>query len=175
MAITVGRFNTQIKQDPDEFEGLVKEIEKISPKVMLEIGILRGGIISFYRGKMKVIGIEMTGDYPEDVVIGDSHKEDTYRKVKTKLGNDLLDVLFIDADHSYEGCRKDYEMYSPLVREGGLIAFHDIIENGWHKEAKEMCNEKIEVWKLWKELKSIYPHKEIVCNDSWAGIGVLYV
>jgi hypothetical protein len=34
--------------------------------------------------------------------------------------------LFIDGDHTYEGVRRDFEMYSPLVRKGGIIAFHDI-------------------------------------------------
>ena len=35
----------------------------------------------------------------------------------------MLDLLFIDGDHSYEGVRQDYKMYSKLVRDGGLIAF----------------------------------------------------
>jgi predicted O-methyltransferase YrrM len=37
-------------------------------------------------------------------------------------------LLFIDGDHSYEGVRRDWELYSPLVRPGGLIALHDIVE-----------------------------------------------
>jgi predicted O-methyltransferase YrrM len=43
------------------------------------------------------------------------------------LKDNKVDFLFIDADHSYEGVKKDFEMYSPLVRKGGIIAFHDII------------------------------------------------
>lgn len=48
--------------------------------------------------------------------------------------------LFIDADHSYKGCKADFEAWSPLVRSGGEIAFHDsnkpevtrvIEESGW--------------------------------------------
>lgn len=175
MVITVGRFNAQVKQEPEEFYGLLEEIEKVSPKVILEIGILRGGIISYYRDKVKVMGIEMTGNYPDDVIIGDSHSDNTLNEVKKRLNGQELDVLFIDADHSYEGCKKDYEMYAPLVRKGGIVAFHDIIQNGWHKEAWEQCQEKIQVWKLWEELKAEIPYKEIVHDKSWAGIGVLYV
>jgi len=37
------------------------------------------------------------------------------------------DFLFIDGDHTYEGVEGDFEMYSPLVRRGGIIAFHDIV------------------------------------------------
>ena len=36
-----------------------------------------------------------------------------------------VDVLFIDADHSYEGVKRDYEAWLPFVRRGSLIVFHD--------------------------------------------------
>ena len=36
-------------------------------------------------------------------------------------------MLLIDADHSYEGTRSDFELWSPLVAGGGLIVFHDLL------------------------------------------------
>jgi predicted O-methyltransferase YrrM len=33
--------------------------------------------------------------------------------------------VFIDADHSYEGAKADFEAWSPLVKSGGEVAFHD--------------------------------------------------
>ncbi len=36
-----------------------------------------------------------------------------------------MDFVFIDADHSYEGCLKDIDAWLPKVRKGGLIAGHD--------------------------------------------------
>jgi predicted O-methyltransferase YrrM len=36
-----------------------------------------------------------------------------------------IDFLFIDADHSYEAIRKDWEDWFPKVRNGGIIALHD--------------------------------------------------
>ena len=36
-----------------------------------------------------------------------------------------LSFVFIDADHSYEGCKADFEAWAPKVRVGGLISFHD--------------------------------------------------
>jgi len=38
-----------------------------------------------------------------------------------------LDFLFIGGDHTYEGVRMDFEMYSPLVRSCGIVVFHDIV------------------------------------------------
>ncbi len=39
----------------------------------------------------------------------------------------LCDVVFIDADHSYEGCRRDVERFSGLVRNGGCLILDDHI------------------------------------------------
>lgn len=36
-----------------------------------------------------------------------------------------LDFVFIDADHSYEGCRADIEAWLPKVKHGGLLGGHD--------------------------------------------------
>lgn len=36
-----------------------------------------------------------------------------------------IDFIFIDGDHSYEGCRADIEAWTPFVRKGGVMAFHD--------------------------------------------------
>ena len=37
-----------------------------------------------------------------------------------------LDVLFIDGDHQYASVLTDWLLYSPLVRPGGIVAFHDV-------------------------------------------------
>ena len=36
-----------------------------------------------------------------------------------------IDFLFIDGDHSIEGCKEDFDMYAPKLKPGGYIAFHD--------------------------------------------------
>lgn len=37
----------------------------------------------------------------------------------------IFDFVFIDADHSYDGCLCDIRSYLRLVRRGGMIAGHD--------------------------------------------------
>jgi predicted O-methyltransferase YrrM len=41
------------------------------------------------------------------------------------LAPEQFDLIFIDADHSYEGVRADIELSLPLLRPGGVLAFHD--------------------------------------------------
>jgi hypothetical protein len=36
-----------------------------------------------------------------------------------------IDVLFIDGDHSYEGVKLDFELYSKIVSPKGIILIHD--------------------------------------------------
>lgn len=38
---------------------------------------------------------------------------------------DNVDFLFIDGDHSREGCDRDFQLFSPKVKRGGLLGFHD--------------------------------------------------
>lgn len=47
-------------------------------------------------------------------------------------------LLFIDADHSYEGVRRDFESWSPLVRPGGIVAFHDDFAPGVSQVLREL-------------------------------------
>jgi predicted O-methyltransferase YrrM len=41
-----------------------------------------------------------------------------------------IDLLFIDGDHSYEGCSTDIKAWLRFVRRGGWVAFHDSSEQG---------------------------------------------
>ena len=39
-----------------------------------------------------------------------------------------IDVLFIDGDHSYEGVKTDFELYSNIMNDKGIIIIHDTDE-----------------------------------------------
>jgi predicted O-methyltransferase YrrM len=86
------------------------------------------------------------------------------------LGRKKIDLLFIDGDHTYEGVKADFEKYLPLVKKGGLIAFHDILDTPEHRA--QNCY----VAKFWEEIKQQHEHKEFVSQPlNWGGIGVLKV
>ena len=42
-----------------------------------------------------------------------------------RLGSRQIDFMFIDGDHSYEGVRTDWELWSPFVAPNGVVALHD--------------------------------------------------
>jgi predicted O-methyltransferase YrrM len=55
-------------------------------------------------------------------------------------------LVFIDGDHSYEGCKGDIESWEPHIAEGGYLVFHDyesyidsVTEtiDDWFREAKK--------------------------------------
>lgn len=45
------------------------------------------------------------------------------RDARTREGG--FDLVFLDALHTYEGLRDEWESWSPLVAPGGLVAIHD--------------------------------------------------
>lgn len=49
-----------------------------------------------------------------------------------------FDLVFIDADHSYEGVAQDIQMWLPKIRSGGILAGHDF---NWHtvRQAVKNC------------------------------------
>lgn len=52
-------------------------------------------------------------------------KEMSSVEAASQIEDQTLDLVFIDADHSYEGVREDIEAWFPKVKSGGWIGGHD--------------------------------------------------
>jgi predicted O-methyltransferase YrrM len=74
-----------------------------------------------------------------------------------------IDFIFIDGDHSFEGVKKDFELYSNLLSENGVIALHDarLFSNGWTKpnwgpvRLVEEIIKPSDEWKIVEEIDSL--------------------
>ena len=178
-------------QVKSEIIGLLKILKKKKPKVILEIGTAKGGTLFLFSRVAHEDSIIISLDLPKGefgggysifkiplyksfsrenqkihLVRADSHKEETLKKIKSILRGKKVDFLFIDGDHTYKGVKTDFKVYSPLVRESGIIVFHDV--------AKVSSGQKGNVRKFWKEVKSDYK-KEIIEDEKqgWGGIGII--
>lgn len=171
---------SKASQDKEELEELLKTVGEISPKVVIEIGAWHGysaetWIRAFDLNTLialeidedcEFLGLEDPGDTNAIYVWGaDSNDPTTALKTQQALMGKKVDFLFIDGDHHYEAVKKDFELYSPLVRPGGIVAFHD---------ARITDNYACEVYKFWNEIKGQYKHKEIF-SSTGTGTGVLFL
>jgi cephalosporin hydroxylase len=147
-----------------EASQLCEQLVKLKPKVVLEIGVdIRSSIFDLKH--LEKCNQSLT------FVVGDTFSDTTLTEVKDLLDNEEVDFLFIDANHSYESVKNDYEKFSPLVRKGGIIAFHDI-DSKFSKDITEGTT------KFWKEISSKSASSYEFVNyeaDVYFGIGMIIV
>ena len=193
----------QVRSEILQLGNLLKEL---APRRSMEIGTNYGGTLfllcTVSAPKAKIISVDLPfapfgGGYPGrkipifrrfprsgqklHLIRADSHLAETKERVLRLLKDERLDFVFIDADHTYEGVSRDFEMYAPLVRSGGMVAFHDIVT---HRQGTP-C----EVERFWNEVKGRYQYREFVEHPNpgsipiavtgapmeTSGLGVLFI
>jgi predicted O-methyltransferase YrrM len=177
----------QPQQVPTEIRMLLERVQADPPQSIVEIGVRNGGTLFLLATAAPdgahLVGIDLPTGYAArrqnlyrafarpvqrvDLLRVNSHDPSTVQLLRGVLDGRPIDLLFIDGDHSYDGVRRDFEMYSPLVADRGLIAFHDIVPGiAAHVEG---------VPQFWSELKASIHTEELV--EDWrqgdAGIGLL--
>jgi cephalosporin hydroxylase len=112
-------------------------------------------------------------DHDVTLCTGDSQKEETVAEVKGEFEGGLVDCLFIDADHTYEGVKRDFELWSPLVRNGGAVILHDVAD---HSVSNPACRVK-QFWDEYREAHpmGIYIQIAYASDPDWAGLGIIEV
>lgn len=164
------------QQKPKEFYELLKTLSEMqSNKIAVEIGSYDGGCLHAYVKLFdKVISIDLQNRSrlkEVDYIIGDSQKALPLLKETIGGKNTKIDFLMIDGDHSYDGVKADFNLYHKLVRKGGIIAFHDILDTELHREL--FCRVDL----FWNEIKKDdrFISYEIIDGNDWGGIGYLIV
>jgi predicted O-methyltransferase YrrM len=167
-------------QKPTELAQFLDLARSLEPQIVVEIGSYAGGTLwawSQIAPRVYAVDLPPTGTYASTgteqqahgtgMVFGDSHDDLTLETLEGLLQGAPVDVLFIDGDHSVSGVKADHEMYGPLVRPGGLIAFHDIVAHP--------NQPGIEVHRHWEQVRTPDAIEIVDPTDPpWGGIGVLH-
>jgi predicted O-methyltransferase YrrM len=103
---------------------------------------------------------------------GDSREAPVVEAVRRVIPAHGLDVLFIDGDHSYAGVRSDYLNYRNLVRDGGVIAFHDIVPDHAARFGRRTDSWTGDVPLFWSRLKPVLDTCEFVTSRDQDGFGI---
>ena len=175
-----------------ELEALLRIYDELAPRYVLEIGSQLGGTLYHWLETLEpgavICNIDILQNTtaeqklnlpvqwatwpPEGVVlhslIGRSDDPAIFAAVTKYMPH--IDFLFIDALHTYEGAKQDFERYGPLVRQGGIIALHDLMTPEFSPH--------IQVGKLWREIQAAgYKTQELRAADgaAFGGIGLVYV
>lgn len=179
------------EQDSEEIRTLAQIVRATKQKVIVEIGTYKGGtlfvwtrtnptaelIVSIdlpggkygggYDGKREKLYRLFAYQRPSTkmkFIRGNSHDKETVEKLKSILAGRKIDFLYIDADHTYSGVKTDFESYSPLVRAGGIIGFHDIRNMRPDHHVRD----------FWNQLKSGFRSQEILGKNTKTGNGIIF-
>lgn len=137
---------TELLQAAQELVWLYPFFKKLNPRTVLEIGVHQGGTMMVWHGFCKLlpkiknrlfVGVDINTSkirpnihtaYTTKIVSVDTMANHAMALVETALEGREVDFLYIDGEHKYEFVKNDYEKFSPLVRSGGIIAFHDVAQ-----------------------------------------------
>lgn len=112
---------------------------------MCEVGV-RDGRTTFYLldkiPTLTIYGVDLETNLFYNSNVKEKYK-DRLIPIKGKSGvvaNQVpnVDLVFIDADHSYQGCSIDIKQYTPKVNKGGILSGHDIDFPGVNKAVNEL-------------------------------------
>lgn len=80
------------------------------------------------------------------------HEADSIEFVKTWA--QPIDLLFIDAGHTYEAVKADYVAWHGFINLGGFIAFHDYMDM-W-PGIKRLLDEEVFIDDQWQNWQTVY-------------------
>lgn len=74
--------------------------------------------------------LENAGMMVPNQIVHDSHSVDY--PLYMNMAHPSFDYVFIDGDHTYEGCMADFDNVHPFCHGGTIVAFHDYDSVHWH-------------------------------------------
>lgn len=116
-------------------------------KTMIEVGV-RDGRTTFYLldhvADLTIIGIDTNTHqfYTEQVERRYGPRLRPMQGISYHVADEIpdasVDLVFIDADHSYEAVKQDIAKFAPKLRAHGILCGHDIDYPGVNRAVNEM-------------------------------------
>ncbi len=155
-------------QKAPELSAFLLAMAPLSPRVVVEVGCGDGGTLYAWSklNPRRLIGIDRRlplALHGSEMILADHRDPDTLRRLEGLLGDDLIDLLFIDSDHDYEAVRGDVVMYGRLLAPRGVLAFHDICTPPNRPD--------FGVERLWRQVADVEKHEIITDPPTCGGIG----
>ena len=186
--LEIARAEFGITQKHGEITGLLRRLRMIEPQTVVEIGTHKGGNSFLFCHALPsvklVVGVDLCVQNAPKLIYferpgqvyyalhGDSQTSSMLCNVKKRLNGQSVDFLFIDGDHSLNGVFADFQLYAPLVRPGGIVAFHDIVPDHRTRYGGETACYAGEVFQLWQKLKQVYDCEELIDHPGQDGFGI---
>lgn len=79
----------------------------------------------------------------------------------------FFDYIYIDADHSYEGCKKDLHAWWPRLRQGGVFAGHDYVDTKSRNGVDFGVIQAVDEFIVSKEIDKKYLHNTETGYRTW--------
>jgi len=182
-AFAAAHFGVGPVQHPPEINGLMQLARDIGADVVCEIGSRDAGTSVLFSRVLRPRTLIVMDLYAKNrwrlrraappgqtvhVIDGDSTHPLTVARLRRRLRGRPVDLLLIDGDHRWGGVRRDFINYREFVRDGGLIAFHDICEVT-DSNAGATAGDVPAFWKL---VSTIYPSDEFIETPGQQGLGI---
>lgn len=152
------QFDGGYSLDPEQQERVFKYASQLKPKtVIVEIGVANGRTAAAFLLAIKGKNISYTGidnyslthnyddvnnrlsklGVPYNLIMGDSHNTPWETPI---------DMLLIDGGHQEDGVAPDCEIWTPLVKKGGIVMFHDYDDSHTYGHAHEAVWRNADKW-----------------------------
>lgn len=175
-------------QIESEIMGLLAWAAESHPKTVCEIGTAAGGTtfllgqalpgverlfaIDLYVRRRRRLTFFSRPDQQLAFLDGSSYDQATVDRFGSQLGHRQLDLLFIDGDHTFAGVARDFALYRRFVKDGGIIVFHDIVDDYLTRYGQKTGRWAGDVPRFWREIKPYYSSREFVESPDQDGLGI---
>ena len=102
-----------------------------------ELERYEGGLYAEGQENRKINAEKLQSKYPDRSRMIFKRTDEAHKDIP----DGHLDFVFIDADHTYEGVKKDIELWEPKVHQNGLIIGHDLNWGGVARAVGECFSE----------------------------------